>query len=145
MEPVIFEELTDLVNSGDLGDDRRRLGDTFFYDAYRDFVSDNLKTRILDVQISEIQEEYNIYTSGLTFNPFGYTKRLKNLPLVKHCNLWFDDWEMADAEIQEQIRLWIRTIYKQDLQYCYFMNKPEIRTVVDKPHIQLFINLAQYV
>jgi hypothetical protein len=144
-QPTTFDELKTLIKLGRLGLDTRSPSDQFLYRAYIANVPDHLKDEILNSQITEMQEKHQIDTSGFTFNLFNYRQKLENLPLVKHCNLWFGDWNLDHLEIEKEIHKWIYRIYNQRLDFCFMVNPPEIRSIPTKPHAHVFINFENYI
>ena len=143
-QPTTFQELTDLVHSNQLGKANRTFGNQNLYEAYIENVPSEIRDGILEVQQYENNKKVGTYRSSFTENSFSYDLLLENLPQVKHCLLWYKEWDLPTVDIQEMARICIKALYKQNLDFCHLVNDPNNRSIKNKPHAHIFINFEYF-
>jgi hypothetical protein len=140
IQPRTFDQLNNLIVTGHLTDDNRTVGNQILYQTYVEKLNETERHEILISQQAHNKSKTKIYCSGFTINSFPYDLLLENLPHVKHYLLWYRDWNQSEDEIQDEIKKWIKALFKQDLDYCFLVNHPEKRTIKNKPHAHVFID-----
>ncbi len=110
MDIKTFSDLKTLIQSKKIHslpkEEFRLPVDQYIYEEYCKLIN---RQTALDLLTKEI--EYNRVHSkfSITKNRFGYTKLLKDLPLVQHLNLWYNK-----GITEEEIKEYLANIY--DLQ-----------------------------
>jgi hypothetical protein len=143
MQPKSFQELRSLIQNNELKNGRS-VGNQKLYESYIEHVPPKHRDTILEIQQAENQVKYSIFKSSWTVNCFSYNKTLEYLPNVKHCNIWVKSWHISNQDLENEINLWLKTMYGCVLEYCYFVNEPKNRSIAHKPHAHVFVNFENY-
>ncbi len=136
--PKTFAELKKITERVDFHDITHELGrdeaSIYYYQIYRDTIPKNIQQTLLNKAIEYSKKgKFSLVT-----NHFPYTKLLQYLPAVKHYVLWSEP-EVTDLEAEKFLKDELK-----DLDYFFYENAPQNRTVPSIKHWQVYVNYSNY-